>query len=543
MKRIFSWSYWSIGTKILLLFLGLSVLSMGVLGTVAIVNLRNLGKYALDTSTTLGESAIQKSTLHLNKLGENMVNQKAADVAKQIEMYLRDQPRMTYQEMRSDEELRRIVVQSVGISGYTTLIDPVEKVIIIHKFPEQEKNLGSLSEMIPSFWKLLDSSVGTKQTSGYYDWIEVDSSISQKYASIAFIDHPEMPNLTLWATTYINEFSLPAAETKGEINEAIAKSREYINSSVIGLRDLFLIIFTVLVIMVISIALLLSKVITSPIRALEYGAEELSRGNLNYKIRVKSKDELGELADSFNDMSAALSRESEKVKKTADENIEKERRIQDNLRLYVQKISEAQESERKRIARELHDQTLQDLVVVTRQLDDLSSGNSSLSAQDIRLEVQKILQGVRNFGQELRPSILDDLGLVPAVKWLASLHNKENVISVETVFTGSHEQLTPETDLMLFRIIQEALNNARKHSKSTKVLVRMDFSDHAVNILIRDDGIGFTMPSKTTELTRSGKLGLVGMMERVQLMGGSIVIDSRPGDGATIRIAVPLVYT
>ncbi len=540
MKVVFSWSYWNITTKILSLFLGLSVLSMGVLGAFAIISLRNLGNYALETSSALGQRAILNSTEHLNKLGENLVNQKAADVAKQIEMYLASKPRTTYQDMRSDIELRNIVVQSVGTSGYTTLIDPVEKVIIIHKFSEQEKNLESLSERIPSFWKLLDSSIGKTQASGYYDWIEVDNSVSEKYASIVSVNYPEIPNLTLWATTYISEFSLPALQTEGEINGVIGESREYFSANFNELRDYFLVIFAVLVIFVIVIALLLSKVITSPIQALKYGAAQISRGNLEYKIRVKSKDELGKLADSFNEMATALFRGREKAREVADENIDKERKIQENLRLYVQKISEAQESERKRVARELHDQTVQDLIVVTRQLDDLSSGNTKLNAQDIRVEVQKILQGVRNFGQELRPSILDDLGLVPAVNWLASLINKENVISVDTEITGIYPNLPPETDLMLFRIVQEALTNVRKHSGAKKVLVKIDFNDKLVNILIQDNGMGFSMPLRIADFTRTGKLGLVGITERVQLLGGNINIFSQPNQGVTIKIEIPI---
>ncbi len=540
MKRIFHWSHWRIGTKILLLFLGLSVLSMGVLGAFAIVNLRDLGNYAVDTSSDLGERAIYNSTEHLNKLGEQLVNQKAIDVAKQVEMYLETKPSRTIQEMRNDADLHQIVVQLVGTSGYTTLIDPVSKVIIIHKFPEKEQSLTSLIGSIPSFWALLESSIDQQHVSGYYDWIEIDGSNTHKYASIVAVNHRELPHLTLWATTYINEFSQPAVETEKQIVEAISDSRAHINEIVTRLRDWFLVIFTALVIVVISIALLLARLITSPVHALKQGAEEISRGNLDYKIQVNSGDELGQLASAFNNMSTALSEEKDKAKKSADENIEKERKIQENLRLYLQKISEAQETERKRIARELHDQTVQDLIVVIRQLDDYSSGNPEISIQQIRSEIQKILQEVRSFGQELRPSVLDDLGLIPAVKWLASLLNKEQIITVETVFTGDNRQLSPVVELMLFRIIQEALTNVRKHSKAANVLVKMDFSDQSVNILVSDDGAGFSMPSRTADFTRLGKLGLVGMEERVQLIGGKMVIESQPNHGVTIRISVPV---
>jgi PAS domain S-box-containing protein len=140
--------------------------------------------------------------------------------------------------------------------------------------------------------------------------------------------------------------------------------------------------------------------------------------------------------------------------------ITQEKRAQENLRLYVQKISQAQEAERKRIARELHDDTAQSLVVVSRHLDDLASGNSKLSPKDIREEVRKILEGVRHFSQELRPSILDDLGLIPALKWLAADLTENHGINVKTEITGNQRQLPPEAELTLFRITQEALNNA-----------------------------------------------------------------------------------
>ena len=141
----------------------------------------------------------------------------------------------------------------------------------------------------------------------------------------------------------------------------------------------------------------------------------------------------------------------------------------------MQKVSEAQEAERKRIARELHDETAQSLVVILRDLDDLASGNSRLSAKDIREEVRKVLEGVRRFSQELRPSILDDLGLIPALNWLTSDLTKNFGITVDSEVIGNQRQLPQETELMLFRITQEALTNVRKHSKATKASVKVDF--------------------------------------------------------------------
>jgi PAS domain S-box-containing protein len=216
------------------------------------------------------------------------------------------------------------------------------------------------------------------------------------------------------------------------------------------------------------------------------------------------------------------------------------KRTQDNLRFYVQQVSQAQEAERKRIARELHDVTAQALVAVSRNLEKLASGNSQVSIKDIREEVRSILQEVRRFGQQLRPSILDDLGLLPAVKWLVSELTKNYGIATDIEVLGEACQLLPEAELMLFRIVQEALTNVRRHSGADKVCVRVEFADHATRITVSDNGKGFEMPTRVGDLARTGKLGLAGMQERAQLLGGTLVIGSKPGKGTTLTVEVPL---
>jgi two-component system sensor histidine kinase DegS len=540
LKKLISWSEWGVATKIMVLFLGLSVVSMGITGFMAIANIREFSKYALDTSTSLGKTAIEDSTAALNELGEDIISQIAKDVGKQVDSYLKSYPGMSLAEMRDNQELREIVVQTVGLTGYTTLIDAKNHFILIHKFPEQERDLSPLRDTLPTFWSLLESSIRGQAISGYYDWQEIDGSISQKYAAIIPIRTVDGGMLTLWATTYINEFSLPAKKTETEINAAILASSNYINENQARMQNFFAITFTILVNVVIGLALLLSRVITRPIHELKYGAEEIGLGKLDYRLKVKSQDELGDLSRTFNRMGAALKSNMEELKKTAAENIANEKKIQDNLRVYAQKVSHAQEAERKRVARELHDDTAQTLVVVLRHLDDLASGSSRTSIKDIREEVRKILEGVRHFSQELRPSVLDDLGLIPAVKWLASDMTHSHGIQTDTEINGEPRQLSPEAELMLFRITQEALTNVRKHAQATEVFVKIEFAESKVRVLIEDNGKGFDTSSTVGDLTKKGKLGLAGMQERVQLLGGNINIRSQIGEGAIISVEVPL---
>jgi signal transduction histidine kinase len=539
MKNILRWSLWSITAKIILMFLGLSVVSMGVTGYLAFTYIREMGDYALESSTKVGESAIRDSTKHLVSIGEDTITQMATTVAKQIEIYLESRPPMTVEQMQKDATLREIAVQPVGLTGYTTILDPNNHIIIIHKYPGQEKDLLPLKEVLPSFWLLLESSLNGQASSGYYDWLEVDGSITRKYAHIAPIRFQDGQVLTLWATTYIDEFSRPVEETKTDISIAIADSEAYINGKVSQMRDVFVIFFTILANVVVALALLLSRLIVKPIIALKYGAEAIGIGQLDYKLKIKSRDELGDLANTFNKMSSALKSNMEELKQAAEENLAQEKKIQNNMRLYSQKVGQAQEAERKRIARELHDETIQDLVVVMRHIESLASGKKDILASEILEEVRKILEGVRHFSQELRPSILDDLGLIPAIQWLASDLTKTFGITVGTETRGVKRKLPPETELMLFRITQEALTNVRKHSQATHVFVLVEFTEHTIRISIQDNGKGIAVQSKFEDMARTGKLGLTGMQERTQLLGGTLKIESQAGQGTTVIVEVP----
>jgi len=226
--------------------------------------------------------------------------------------------------------------------------------------------------------------------------------------------------------------------------------------------------------------------------------------------------------------------------------VSEERRMQNNLRYYLNQITRAQEEERKRISRELHDDTAQALFAISRQMDNFIRDNVGLSQQqrialqDIRQRVGVTLQGIRRFSQDLRPSIIDDLGLLPAVQWLIKQKAEDSGIDIALKISGKEQRLLPDMELILFRIIQEALNNIGKHAAATKADVNLAFADSQLTVAIKDNGKGFRLPDAVGDLSSSGKLGLVGMNERVSLLGGTLVIQSKPGRGTTVDISVPL---
>jgi len=223
-----------------------------------------------------------------------------------------------------------------------------------------------------------------------------------------------------------------------------------------------------------------------------------------------------------------------------------ERRMQKNLRFYLNQITRAQEEERKRIARELHDDTAQALFALSRLMDNFIRDNLDLSQQqktvlhDIRQRLGVTLQGIRRFSQDLRPSIIDDLGLLPAVTWLVKQKSEESGIDIELKINGKEQRLLPEVELILFRIVQEALNNMTKHAHATKAEVKIEFTGSHVTASIYDNGKGFELPETVGDLSHAGKLGLVGMQERVSLINGSLVIKSEKDRGTLVTVSVPI---
>ena len=222
--------------------------------------------------------------------------------------------------------------------------------------------------------------------------------------------------------------------------------------------------------------------------------------------------------------------------------ITEERRLQENQRHYLEQVTRAQEQERKRISRELHDDTIQSLVVLSRQLDSLATAHAEIAPEfkkrleDLWQQCNSIMQGVRRLSQDLRPAALDRLGLLPALQMLATDTARFSEIPIRVNVSGTERRLAEEVELVLFRIVQEALRNVWRHSKATAADVMVEFSDSKVRICINDNGNGFDLPATVTDFAKEGKLGLAGMEERARLVGATLSAESHPGKGTKIMI-------
>jgi len=218
--------------------------------------------------------------------------------------------------------------------------------------------------------------------------------------------------------------------------------------------------------------------------------------------------------------------------------------MQRKLRHLTRQILLAQEEERKRISRELHDEVVQTLVGINVQLSalgrDSSTGLHTLKAKIVRTQrlVEKSVKAVHRFARELRPAVLDDLGLIPALQAFSENLAARRKIKIRIVAFGGIEQLGAPKRTVLFRVAQEALTNVARHAQATHVRLTLSQIPGAVRMEIADNGKSFRVEQALTPRGRK-RLGLVGMKERMEMVGGSLAIESAPGTGTTVRADIP----
>lgn len=222
------------------------------------------------------------------------------------------------------------------------------------------------------------------------------------------------------------------------------------------------------------------------------------------------------------------------------------RRRQDELRDYATLITRVQEEERRRLARELHDDTAQALIALSLGLDGLNRaiGKLDLSEKDAQWlsNLQDLadhtLEGVRRACRDLRPSVLDDLGLRAALEWLSDSSSSRG-IPCNFIYVGLSQPTTPEVEIALFRIVQEAISNILRHSQATQAFVELKYLPQLLQLTVRDNGNGFSTGQQLDHNSQGG-LGLVGMRERAILIGANLKIISSPGEGCTLELSLPL---
>ena len=232
-------------------------------------------------------------------------------------------------------------------------------------------------------------------------------------------------------------------------------------------------------------------------------------------------------------------REIEDLRETINGMARQVREAQNAMENYIAQITRSQEDERKRLARELHDDTIQSLIALQQRVEMTQKAlgkDPKLAAarlDEFKGLLMEMLQSVRRFVRDLRPTYLEELGLIPALETLA----RESNASFE--MQGDEQRLDGERELVLFRIVQEALRNVAKHAQATRVAVKLVFEAEGATASVEDDGVGFSAPDGPAAYTRAGHFGLTGMQERAQLFGGSVYVKSERGKGTKVLAYIP----
>ncbi|MDO8568820.1 MAG: histidine kinase [Dehalococcoidales bacterium] len=215
------------------------------------------------------------------------------------------------------------------------------------------------------------------------------------------------------------------------------------------------------------------------------------------------------------------------------------------LRAYAAEVLRALEEERQLMARELHDQTIQALILLCNHLNDaeelaaVASPPLTSKLHQARQNGEEIVQGLRNFAKSLRPPILDDLGITISIRRHVTDFTERTKIESQLIIAGQERRLPSNTELGIFRIAQEALRNIERHAEATNLAVTVTFTKHGVRLDVIDNGVGLSMPANSGDFTASGHLGLISMQERAQLLAGKLEIRSSPGKGTRVTLFIP----
>jgi two-component system, NarL family, sensor histidine kinase DegS len=225
--------------------------------------------------------------------------------------------------------------------------------------------------------------------------------------------------------------------------------------------------------------------------------------------------------------------------------VDRELKARKKIETYTAHVLRVQEEERQLIARELHDETIQNLALLYRHLNGINDAQDAFTPasreqlKEARKIAEKVVTDLRNFTRTLRPPILDDLGMVASVRRLLVDFIDRTKIKGQLKITGVERRLPGDAEVGIFRMAQEALWNVEHHARASNVSVFIIFNPHDVILKVTDDGVGFDVSAVISNPSETSKLGLLGMQERAELAGGKLNIQSSPGKGTSLTITIP----
>jgi signal transduction histidine kinase len=267
-----------------------------------------------------------------------------------------------------------------------------------------------------------------------------------------------------------------------------------------------------------------ARSIVQPLQALEARASDLAGGNFAaIREPVGGITEIRNLQEQLIDMAGQLDA------------------AQQSLRSYIGAITAGIESERRSLARELHDDTIQDLIALNQRIQYAAMSppeKQQAAVDELEPMMQAAIGNLRRTIRGLRPIYLEDLGLVTALEMLARETEQVSGLPVAFNLDGSERRLEGETEMMVYRMVQESFSNILRHAEATRVQLELDFRNDSLQVKVIDDGKGFRVPARS-QLSSNGHFGLLGLHERAELIGADLVIISTPGQGTIVSFHIP----
>lgn len=685
--------------KILISFLALSLISVGIISSLALRYIGSVGSLTKEYSASMGETVMSVTISALEDQGRRTIYQKAQDVAKEIYFYLQLHDELDETAVTKDDKLKTIAVQKVGRTGYTTVYDKTGNIIFAADSAMVGGNLRQLGGEPSYYSTIFEQSLLGGDASGYYKYKEPDEDIDRtKYMYTVPV---ESSNLIVAASTYLDEFSSAAEDTKSQIVSAVEEMSNQVDTQAREAELIFIAIIVAMVVVVSGVSFLLSETITRPIMALTKGSEQLSKGELDYTINVNTGDEMQVLAEQFNTMSISLKESYSDLEQKVIDRTEKERQRAEqlrtinevsrkissivnldellayvgnlmrqtfhfhnvniflfeptsgklmlktlhfsgqktvipvgvplemdeqgiigkaaksgeyvlvnnlaaepdykkpegvgetkselavpvkmggrvlgvldiestevdgfdeadvftaqtladqlavaieNARLYQETRQMAVTEERNRMAREIHDTLAQGFTGIILQLEatEQALGDTNEDVQkhlnQARSLARKSLQEARRSVWNLSPQALEQLRIDEAIKHEVARFKQDHDIDASFMIYGEKRDIPPEMGTALFRICQESLNNIAKHAHAKNVEVTLNFDTTDVELVIKDNGIGFDL-DPDGKAGKGGGYGLISMRERAIGQNGKFEVQSEKGEGTLIRVSLPL---